>query len=186
MPKMLSLTPPKGYKYLYHGSYMPFNVPDLSKSKKGKDFGSGFYLTENLVMARKWAKRQARYEHRQKGYVMQFMVKEDCWPPVGTLVFKSAGSLWLNYIMYNRNKLPKKCKLKIQKSYDVIIGPTADNDVSFSLDQYKLYLNGNPYGFNEEDTLDDLKPHVLADQICIKTKRGLSYISYVDKEEVPV
>lgn len=30
---------------LYHGSNVPIDVIDLSKSRPGKDFGKGFYLS---------------------------------------------------------------------------------------------------------------------------------------------
>ena len=45
---------------LYHGTNMDFNVIDLKKSKPGKDFGQGFYLSDNLEQAQALA--QARVE----------------------------------------------------------------------------------------------------------------------------
>lgn len=36
---------------LYHGTYTDFDVIDLSKSNKGKDFGKGFYLSDNYEQA---------------------------------------------------------------------------------------------------------------------------------------
>lgn len=36
---------------LYHGSNMRVIVPDLSRSKPFKDFGSGFYLSDNYGQA---------------------------------------------------------------------------------------------------------------------------------------
>lgn len=36
---------------LYHGSNVKINSIDLSKSKKGKDFGCGFYLNANREQA---------------------------------------------------------------------------------------------------------------------------------------
>lgn len=39
---------------LYHGSYAPINKIDLSLCAQGKDFGKGFYLTENFEQAKKF------------------------------------------------------------------------------------------------------------------------------------
>ena len=36
---------------LFHGTYLDFDRIDLSKSNKGKDFGKGFYLSENKEQA---------------------------------------------------------------------------------------------------------------------------------------
>ena len=40
---------------LYHGTYLQFDAVDLSKSNKGKDFGKGFYLSDNYEQARNLA-----------------------------------------------------------------------------------------------------------------------------------
>ena len=41
---------------LYHGTNMPFDVIDLSKSKTNKDFGKDFYLSDNYEQAEEMAK----------------------------------------------------------------------------------------------------------------------------------
>ena len=33
---------------LYHGTNQDFETVDLSKCKRGKDFGCGFYLSDNV------------------------------------------------------------------------------------------------------------------------------------------
>jgi hypothetical protein len=44
---------------LYHGTNVELNEIDLSKSKVGKDFGCGFYLSANRDLAWELAKRKA-------------------------------------------------------------------------------------------------------------------------------
>ena len=39
---------------LYHGSNVEIQHIDLSKSARGKDFGKGFYLSENEGKPKKW------------------------------------------------------------------------------------------------------------------------------------
>ena len=40
---------------LYHGSNQSFSVPELAKCRPFKDFGLGFYLTEEEAQAAKMA-----------------------------------------------------------------------------------------------------------------------------------
>ena len=40
---------------IYHGSSQKVEIPDLGKSKAMVDFGVGFYTTEDIVLAKKWA-----------------------------------------------------------------------------------------------------------------------------------
>ena len=41
---------------VYHGSYMAVEMPKILKSKFPKDFGEGFYCTELVEQAERWAK----------------------------------------------------------------------------------------------------------------------------------
>lgn len=40
---------------LYHGSNVDIDVIDLSKGKRGKDFGQGFYLSDSYTQAYRMA-----------------------------------------------------------------------------------------------------------------------------------
>ncbi len=44
---------------LYHGTNVEFEEIDLTKSKVGKDFGCGFYLSADREQALELAKRKA-------------------------------------------------------------------------------------------------------------------------------
>lgn len=45
---------------LYHGSNVNIEEIDLTRSKRGKDFGRGFYLNANRQQALDMAKRTVR------------------------------------------------------------------------------------------------------------------------------
>ena len=49
---------------LYHGSNVEFDSIDLLKSKPNKDFGKGFYLSDNYDQAFEMAKRTRQSFHR--------------------------------------------------------------------------------------------------------------------------
>lgn len=46
---------------LYHGSNVAIEQVDLSRSKRGKDFGQGFYLNANPDQAMEMATRTTRF-----------------------------------------------------------------------------------------------------------------------------
>ncbi len=45
---------------LYHGTNIDFNIIDLSKSNKYKDFGQGFYLTDIRSQAEELAVKKTK------------------------------------------------------------------------------------------------------------------------------
>ena len=46
---------------LYHGSNVAIEQIDLSRSKRGKEFGQGFYLNANPTQAMEMATRTTRF-----------------------------------------------------------------------------------------------------------------------------
>ena len=46
--------------YLYHGSNMKVETPQLILSNRTLDFGSGFYTTSDESQATRWAKLQTK------------------------------------------------------------------------------------------------------------------------------
>lgn len=48
---------------LYHGTNISFSEIDLSKGKVAKDFGVGFYLTDDQNVARRQAERKVLLCH---------------------------------------------------------------------------------------------------------------------------
>jgi len=57
---------------LYHGSAIFFQEIDLSKSAPNKDFGCGFYTTNDSFQAEKFARLKAKRIRTGKGCVMAF------------------------------------------------------------------------------------------------------------------
>ncbi|MBR6837784.1 MAG: DUF3990 domain-containing protein, partial [Oscillospiraceae bacterium] len=93
---------------LYHGSYAAIETIDLSKCVHGKDFGKGFYLTENHEQARSFiinSIRKARNTNnisvnQNYGFVSVFKyhkIDED----ILTYSFETADRNWLWYVSMN-------------------------------------------------------------------------------------
>lgn len=63
---------------LYHGSNVGITEIDLSFSKRGKDFGVGFYLNDNLLQAKKMAKRTTSRMAAGEATISAFEFDETC------------------------------------------------------------------------------------------------------------
>lgn len=62
---------------LYHGSNMAIEHIDLSRSKRGKDFGQGFYLNTNPYQALEMAVRTTRFLNEGEPILSCFEFDED-------------------------------------------------------------------------------------------------------------
>ena len=114
---------------LYHGTNIGFDKIDLSKSRKGKDFGFGFYLTPDKSVATRQAER--KYVNNQEGVptVLSYQWCEDSVSDLNILRFDSYTLDWAEFIFLNR-----KNKTNQQKHcYDIVIGPIADDTVGFQI-----------------------------------------------------
>ena len=64
-------------KQLYHGSNVAIERIDLSRSKRGKDFGQGFYLNANPEQAMEMAVRTTRFLNEGEPTLSCFEFDED-------------------------------------------------------------------------------------------------------------
>lgn len=114
---------------LYHGTNCDFSEIDLSKSKLGKDFGVGFYLTPEKSVAQ----RQAQRKYVQYGYNEPILQTYD-WNESGTdelriLRFDGYSLEWAKFILQNRRN---KTATQLH-NYDIVIGPIADDAIGFQI-----------------------------------------------------
>lgn len=115
---------------LYHGTNMFFDSIDLKKSKPGKDFGQGFYLSDNLEQAKELA--QARVELvGGSPIVLTFDFDEQLLTnnELKVLTFDDYTEEWAKFIIANRNNRTSKPV----HDYDIVIGPIANDRVGLQL-----------------------------------------------------
>jgi len=118
---------------LYHGSNMEFEKIDLQKSKPNKDFGRGFYLSDNYDQALDMA--QTKVEQLESGspIVMAYQVDDGELSELNVLRFEEYSEDWAKFILMNRNNATKKPA----HDYDVVIGPIANDRVGAQLWRYE-------------------------------------------------
>ena len=118
---------------LYHGSNLAITKIDLSKSKKGKDFGCGFYLNPNKEQAMEMAIRTTKRMTYGKPIVSCFLFDQlHASEQLNIKVFDGYSIEWAEFVLSNRrNKEDNNIH-----GFDVVIGPIADDTVGLQMHRY--------------------------------------------------
>ena len=122
---------------LYHGSNVPIDVIDLSKSRPGKDFGKGFYLSADEKQAIEMAESKVAFLGGEP-IVTSFEFDESILSSnvLKIKMFDSYTEEWAHFVYDNRENFTDKPI----HDYDIIYGPIANDRVGAQIRNYK---NGN-------------------------------------------
>ncbi|MDO4524589.1 MAG: DUF3990 domain-containing protein [Bacteroidales bacterium] len=123
---------------LYHGSNLTISQIDLSKGNPNKDFGKGFYLTENKTHAEQIAKTRT-LAFGGEPTVNQFEFNEALLTN-GELKFKKFIGYteeWARFVCENRDNPNPNISVH---DFDVVYGPIANDNVGL---QIRKYQNGD-------------------------------------------
>lgn len=127
---------------LYHGSNVAIEHIDLSRSKRGKDFGQGFYLNANPDQAMEMAARTTRFLNEGKPTLSCFEFDEDesIKNGLNIKIFPEYSEEWAEFVVMNR-----KNNSDVQAHpYDVVIGPIADDTVGVQIRRFIMgYLSAS-------------------------------------------
>ena len=119
---------------LYHGSNVAIEEIDLLRSKRGKDFGRGFYLNANPDQAMAMAVRTTRVMNDGQPTLSCFEFDEDEAKSRGLniRVFKDYSEEWAEFVVMNR----KNHSETQAHPYDIVIGPIADDTVGVQIRRF--------------------------------------------------
>lgn len=120
---------------LYHGSNMKIVKPDLLHSKPFKDFGSGFYLSEDKQQAWDMAFQKVRQTQQGKVEVTEFLFDENLMNSgeLKVLRYPDYSEEWAKFVLANRDRN----RVHPVHDYDIVYGPIADDGVTFQLRRYE-------------------------------------------------
>lgn len=116
---------------LYHGSNVEINQINLNLCKPYKDFGRGFYTTENEEQAGKTAIRTAKL-FGGKPFITSFDSDYSNLNNTNIKIFDSPTNDWAIFVINNRNKYFKditSLDCNLDNKYDAVIGPVANDDI---------------------------------------------------------
>ena len=120
-------------------------------------------------------RKKIKYTKANCGYLYSYPINENVFEQFITQnrvkYFADADYEWLNYILSNR-------AIKgVAHNYDIVIGPTADDDMKLILNNYREGF----YGFvgsieAMRTTLNLLNPEKFGTQMVINTELGLNVL----------
>lgn len=179
-------------KDLFHGTTYDINEIDVTQGKGYKDFGKGFYATaikghaDNIARRNKriFEAREAKIRQRNPGYKAKaykayrynLEFDDNCIHTPGGLkikVFHQADREWVRFILKNRGS-----DISLH-DYDIVIGPTADENTVTIINAYKEELLATNYA---EDVLDalinELEPENLPKQYFFGTSVAIEKLRF--------
>ena len=114
---------------LYHGSNIEIDKIDLQRSKPNKDFGRGFYLSDNYAQAMRMAQLKSEFLGGIP-VVTSFEFNEQVLSnnTLDVLKFDSYSEEWANFVFKNRNT-----RGGYKHSYDIVYGPIANDKIGLQI-----------------------------------------------------
>lgn len=155
---------------LYHGTNIAFEQIDLSKSHNRRDFGKGFYCTILEKQASEWAHRLYMRSFSGGEYVYQYIFYQT--EDLKIKHFHALDAEWLEFIKCNR------LNGGIQHTYDVVIGPVADDN---TMETVQLYMSGI---LKTEEAVERLRYSKVNNQVSFHTQKALRQLKFECRKEV--
>lgn len=177
---------------LYHGTVYDITEIDAAQGKGYKDFGKGFYATSVKSHAENIAKRnkriieakEARIKKRNpqyktgvyQAYRYNLEFDDSCINNPNDLkikVFQKADREWVQFVLKNRDSD------RSVHDYDIVIGPTADENTVTIINAYREELLATGYADKVLDALiEELEPENLPKQYFFGTNRAIQKLSF--------
>lgn len=181
---MIAVNYSKLSKPLYHGSVMTITSVDLTKSAPKKDFGQGFYTTNDSFQAEKFARLKAKRARTERGSVSVFRFNNE----EGLIIkeFLSSNEEWFNFVLYNRGFGELAGSLS-SDPFDIVIGPVANDAVGLVLNQYITGTYGDSKTTEAKATaIRLLLTQELHNQVFFATERAVSRLEFLEAYDVYV
>jgi hypothetical protein len=179
---------------LYHGNYAAIDAIDLAKCAPNKDFGRGFYLTENYEQAKNFihtsllksqtsSAKNGGALKQNYGFVNVYQYDENSQIPVFDLA--EANDVWLWFIAYNRREeLSDYLRSKLPKELltaEIISGKIANDKTNPVLTAFLTGVFGEIYSDATINTaVTALLPNRLQDQVCFKSQRAIACLKKLE------
>lgn len=153
---------------LYHGSNQSIDNIDLSKGRKYKDFGQGFYTTDLMEQAVYWSRRIAdRFGGKPTVTGYEFDMDAAFADGLNIKVFNNPDKDWALFVMANR----RIGVADFRHEYDIVIGPVADDRMARLFGLYDLEI------IDLDAVVAGLIYKDLNSQYFFATERALNYLT---------
>ena len=158
---------------LYHGSNVVIDKIDLCRSRKGKDFGCGFYLNPNkeqaMEMAVRTSKRMQEGEPVVNAYLFDDSLLSSECTPLSVNIFEDYSMEWAEFILKNRKNMASQPA----HSYDIVVGPIANDTVGLQMRRFiQVYID-------IDRMIEELRFQRPAIQYFFGTEKAISYLKKI-------
>ena len=158
---------------LYHGSNVVIDKIDLCRSRKGKDFGCGFYFNPNKAQAMEMAVRTSQRMQEGEPVVNAYLFDDSLLSSECTLlsvkIFEDYSVEWAEFILKNRKNMASQPA----HSYDIVVGPIANDTVGL---QMRRFIQGY---IDIERMIKELRFQKPAIQYFFGTEKAISYLKKI-------
>ena len=159
--------------HLYHGSNVSIDKIELKRSRKGKDFGCGFYLNPDKQQAMDMAVRTTQRMMKGEPIVNAYSFDDDLLKEETSLkvkVFAEYSVEWAEFVLMNRKNLSDTPT----HSFDIVIGPIADDTVGL---QMRRYIQGY---ISIERMIEELRFNKPAIQYFFGTEKAVELLKKIE------
>lgn len=149
---------------LYHGTNCDIAEIDLAQCAPNKDFGQGFYLTDIRTQADQMALRRVRQSGKGTPTVIGYRFDEHLFNDnsLHIRIFDKPTEAWAKFVLKNRQEKD------FTHSYDIVVGPIADDGVALQLRRYTEGL------ISLRTLIRELTYRKLNSQYCFCTELAVS------------
>jgi len=156
---------------IFHGGTEIVKSPRIISSYTGRDFGIGFYTTDIMEQAIKWAKRQALYRRKDSAILNIYEFDNDV-SDLSTKVFNDYSIEWLDFVINCRGNLNYK------HTYDLVTGKIANDNVGETIQAVIDGLTSKDFALTKIVFME------ANNQICFSTQKALNHIKFVSSRKV--
>ena len=152
---------------LFHGTNTDIDKIDLTRGLRHKDFGMGFYLTQDRMTAIRMAQKKARLFGGTPTLIAYEMEEDALHSNLKVKIFPEVACVeWLVFVDANRDRKTKEAI----HDYDIVIGPIADDGVVLQLTNFREGI------YTPEQAAAQLQDKFLDQQYYFGTERALAFL----------
>jgi hypothetical protein len=174
---------------LYHGTIREFDAIDVTCGRPYKDFGCGFYTTQDHSHAASIAERNQGIEFERDAlvkrrsdipvFVYSYVFDTASLNILNVKRFASPDAEWVDFVVSNRSER------SFRHGYDLVIGATANDDTRITIQQYLLGAYGD-VGSAEatEGFLRQIKAENLPTQWLFASARAANLLQFKHRRTI--
>lgn len=155
---------------LYHGTNEVFDSIMLNKSRKGKDFGIGFYLTPSRKVAQDQADKKAE-NFGGDSIVYEYEIEDTALSELNVMRF-NCNDYTMEWAQFIRNNRQNRTRQQLH-NYDIVIGPIANDTIGYQIRRLEDGI------ISEEQFLQEIKYHHITVQYMFGTEKALKLLKKI-------